>query len=58
MVSKINSPTPIIPASKNIPEVNVNIPRIVGPTKPPSAAKEFTKAIPTGAVDSVKKKVK
>ena len=40
----------------NIPVVKATIPRIIGPTNPPSAANELTSAIPTGAVGFAEEK--
>ena len=57
-VNNVMSPATSNAAINNIPEVKVNDPKIIGPTKPPNAGNELTSAIPTGAVDSVKKNVK
>ena len=46
------------PPSVNIPLVNSNCPKIIGPKKPPKRPKAFTMAIPAGAVSTVKKEGK
>lgn len=56
-VNKVIRPIVSSPAKISIPWVSTTVPRIIGPTNPPNAANELTRAIPTGAVDSVKKNV-